>query len=236
MNFSQLHERLRLEVVRRIEREVLTASLLARRSGLQQPHISNFLRNKRRLSIPALDRVLAALALSAADLIPLPAASPQAAFENIPLVTQDVAMQDDRIRLSSILARIPLPPGALATLRAEHGARRPTRDRFVAVTLTPDQARSMEPRLQPNAILVLDRHSTTPSSPVPPHNSASPHPSIYAVRLGGELHFCYLSFTQNFFILRPHALAFPIQLLPVPPNLTPSDLVTGRVCVSIDYF
>ncbi len=234
MNFSQLHEQLRLELLRRIEREVLTASLLARKSGLQQPHISNFLRNRRRLSLPALDRVLLALELSVADLLaepspPLPAA-PRHPAPGIPLVSQEAAMNDDRIRAASVTERIQLPTGALATLRSEHGGRPPTRDRFVAVGLTPAQALPMEPRLQPNAILILDRHSNVPTS------SSSPARNIYALRFQGQLHFCYLSFQLNRLILRPHSLDFPIHLLAVPPRTAPSDLITGRVCTTIASF
>ena len=230
MNFSQLHERLRLEVLRRIEREVITASLLARKSGLQQPHISNFLRNKRRLSLEALDRVLLALELSVADLIAVPALSPRPPIAGIPLVSQETAMNDDHIRAASNIERIQLPTGILANLRSEHGVRRPTRDRFVAVGLTPAQSAPMEPRLHPNSILILDRHSNVPT------HSASPSRNMYALRFQGQLHFCYLSFQQNRLILRPHSLEFPVQLLVVPPRVPPSDLITGRICATIASF
>ena len=231
MNFSQLHERLRLELRRRLEREGITASLLARKTGMRQPHISNFVRSKRRLSLPALDRVLAALELSVADLLDLrpdtradarPAA---AAAEFIPLVSQEVATYDDRIRPASILDRVQLPGGLLDNLRAEHGARTPVRERFVAVSLTPAQAAPMYPALRAAAIVVLDRHSNMPS--------AAAARSIYAVRFGKQLQFCYLSFDRNHLVLRPHSLDFPVQLLPVPLQTAPSDLVVGRVCFAV---
>jgi transcriptional regulator with XRE-family HTH domain len=229
MNFSQLHERLRTELLRRIEREVLTATLLARKTGMQQPHISNFLRNRRRLSIPALDRVLAALDLSVADLLGAPAPSTPAATGGIPLVSQYVAMYEDRISTASATERIQLPPSTLTSLRAEHGARRPTRERFVAVGLTPAQARIMEPVLQPNAILILDRHSTLPSSSVPSARA------IYAVPFNNELHFSYVAYDNNSLVLRPYSPSLPVHILPVPPQLSPAQLITGRVCVAIAY-
>ena len=228
MNFSQLHERLRLELLRRIEREALTASLLARKAGIQQPHISNFLRSKRRLSIGALDRVLAALELSVADLLDETPPQPQQPARDIPLVSQEAAMDEVQVRASSIKARLAFPPGVPTALRAAHGARRPTRERFVAVRLSADQAAPMQPRLEPNGIVFLDRHATLPT--------ASASLDIYAVRVAGQLQFSYLSFDQSFLILRPHAIAFPIQLLPVPPNRTPADFVTGRVCAYTTYF
>jgi len=43
MNFTQMHERLRLELLRRIQRGTLSVSLLARQTGFGQAHISNFL-------------------------------------------------------------------------------------------------------------------------------------------------------------------------------------------------
>ena len=49
MNFADLHERLRLELVRRIDREALTGSRLAQQTGFRQAHISNFLNRRRAL-------------------------------------------------------------------------------------------------------------------------------------------------------------------------------------------
>src|SRR5579863_10212162 len=71
MNFLQMHERLRLELLRRIQRGTLSVSLLARQTGFGQSHISNFLRSRRQLSLEALDRVLIAQHMTAGDLLPL---------------------------------------------------------------------------------------------------------------------------------------------------------------------
>src|SRR6202034_3824452 len=59
MNRTQMHERLREELVRRIQRGTLSVSLLARQTGFGQSHLSNFLHCKRQLSLEAMDRVLA---------------------------------------------------------------------------------------------------------------------------------------------------------------------------------
>lgn len=231
MNFSQLHEQLRLEVNRRIKREVLTAALLARKAGMRPPHISNFLRNKRRLSIPALDRLLAALELSVADLLAVPGRDrSRPLIDSVPLVSEATAMNDGPIRPSAIIERIPIPANFLAGLRAEHGARRPAGERFVAVGLTPDQARRMQPRLEPNSVVILDRHSNLPASDTPLERT------VYAVRLKGHLHFCYLSYANNLFILRPHSTDFDNLRLPVPPSVAPSDLIAGRVCLTINRY
>jgi len=70
MNFTQLQERLRLELRRRIERGTLSVSLLARQTGLGQAHLSNFLNSRRGLSLGALDRILGSQRLTTADLLP----------------------------------------------------------------------------------------------------------------------------------------------------------------------
>src|SRR3979411_2524835 len=71
MNFQDLHELLRLELLRRIERGTLTGSRLAQQAGFQQAHISNFLNRKRARSLDALARVLAPQTLSIDQILPL---------------------------------------------------------------------------------------------------------------------------------------------------------------------
>jgi transcriptional regulator with XRE-family HTH domain len=228
MNFSQLHERLRLELIRRIDRELLTAASLARQTGLQQPHISNFLRSKRRLSLPAMDRVLAALALSVEDLLlpAEPARAPSAPQpDSIPLVSAASAMNDAVI--PPAFDRIQLPAGSLDDLRLRQSLRRRDWQRFVAVGITPLQAAPMEPALAPNNIVVLDRHYTALVEYSPPQLN------IYAVRFGSAMLFRYVSFEANRLILRPHGLNFPVQLIEVEPQRSPSDLIVGRVCIVI---
>ena len=67
MNFSELHERVRIEVLRRIENGSLNATLLAHQIDCSAAHISNFLNRRRRLSIDALDKVLQAQFLTIAE-------------------------------------------------------------------------------------------------------------------------------------------------------------------------
>ncbi len=222
MNFSQLHERLRVEVLRRIERQVITASHLARRAGLSQPLISNFLRSQRRLGPDNFDRVLAALDLSVERLgADAPPSAAAAGGPSIPLVTQHVAIFEDRIHPTSVLDRVALPESILA--RPPRPARRATRERFVAVAVTPAQAAPMDPVLLPGSVLVLDRHAGLPTP--------SDVRGVYAVVRLGQLRFAYLSLERSLFVLRAHAPMFPVELVPVPPNMAASELVIGRVVV-----
>ncbi len=224
MNFSQIQERLRIEVLRRIERKVLTASMLARRSGLTQPTISNFLSNRRGFSLRALDRVVAALELDLADLVFAPALPSPPLTSGVPVVSAEVAMHDDVIRLSSVIARMPFPLAPGSPLAPALALRRhPARERFVAVSLTEQQARPMQPRLKPGALVILDRHAVTSTG------SGSEEPPIYAIRRDRELRFCYFTFDRNQLLLDFHSHAFRAEAVPVPPGSSPQDLVVGLV-------
>lgn len=136
-------------------------------------------------------------------------------------------MHEEQIRPSPSQDRVLIPQSVLAGWRLEHASRRPARDRFVAITLVAEQAQPMEPLLQPRSIVILDRHSTTPTT----GGASTRH--IYAVRFHGALAIAYVTFQQNFLILRPHAPEYPFHLLAVPPQVSPADLIVGRVCAVI---
>ena len=65
-----MQEQLRVELLRRIQRGSLSISLLSRQTGFGPSHLSNFLHKRRQLSLAAMDRMLAAQHLVAADLVP----------------------------------------------------------------------------------------------------------------------------------------------------------------------
>jgi len=234
MNFLQLHEQLRLELLRRIDRGVLTGTLLARQTGLKPAHISNFLHRKRRLSLDALDRVLTAQSLSIANLLPAnfdrgphsdKTDAPQAGI--VPLVSQTVAMYEAQIRKGSILELIHLPAAHLDHLRTRRAAGRSSWDRFVAVRASFAQADAMTPAISPHAILIIDRHYTS----LIPHRP--PMPSMYAVQRGTTMVFRYATLQANCIVLRPHKLEHPIDLIELSPAESPASLIIGRICVSI---
>lgn len=230
MNFSQLHERLRIEIARRIDRGQLTGTLLARQTGLRPSHLSNFIRCKRKLSLAALDRVLAAQSLSIEDLLPL---SERAATESnietstVPLVPHAVALHSPLVPPQSIIELIHLSGSSLDQLRPRRTLARRDWRRFLAVRLTAAQARPMEPILSPGAVVVLDRHynSLAPAHP--------PRPNMYAVNLLNSLAFRYVSYEANRIILRPHGLEYPIELLRLGADESPSACIVGRVCIAI---
>jgi hypothetical protein len=235
MNVAQLHERLRLEIARRIDRGLLTGSILARQTGLQSSHISNFLHRKRKLSLAAFDRILAAQMLSIEDLLPsqlsqqVPAVADlqEGKFDRVPLVSPDAAIHSPSVSMQAAIEVIQLPAGILDQLRPRQARIRRDWQRFLAVRVTRDQALPMTPVLVPHAIVVLDRHYTA----LVPYRPA--RPNLYAVSAGVSLSFRYVSFDADRLILRPHALNHPVELLNLGPGGLPSDSIVGRVCVCI---
>jgi hypothetical protein len=235
MNLAQLHERLRLEIARRIDRGLLTGTVLARQTGLQSSHISNFLHRKRKLSLAAIDRILAAQILSAEDLLPTrnsrdvatPTGPLEGTADSVPLVSQAIAANSPGVPAASSAEMIQLPAGILDQLRPRRAIIRRDWQRFLAVRITAAQALPMAPVLAPHSIVVIDRH----------YNSLVPHqpsrPSLFAVNVANSLYFSYVSFDSDRLILRPHALDHPVELLSLGPAQSPSSLIVGRVCICI---
>ncbi len=230
MNFQDLHELLRLELLRRIERGSLTGSRLANQAGFQQAHISNFLNRKRSLSLEGLDRVLASQNLTIDQLLPvdLAAAAPVQATEPIdiiPVVSPSAAMDEARIAESAIIETVQVSASRLHDNRARSSSKRAHWQRFLAIRADTQQSAAMEPLLAPGAIAVLDRH----------YNSLAPYrahqPTLYAVRCGAALLLRYVDFDEGRLILRPYSRAFPVQLLPLASHESPADYIVGRVCL-----
>ena len=231
MNFQDLHELLRLELVRRIDHGLLTGTLLARQAGFRQAHMSNFLNRKRSLSLEGLDRVLAAQDLSVEKIFPLDiSATPTLSlegepFEAVAVVIHSAVLDNARISASAVIETIQVPASRLYANRSRPSPRRNHWQRFLAIRLDAQQAAPMEPILSPGSIAVLDRH----------YNSLAPYsahqPTLYAVRSGKSLVIRYVDFDENCLILRPLSLEYPIQLLPLTSEESPSDRIVGRVCM-----
>src|ERR1700691_1474885 len=100
MNFHDLHELLRQELQKRIDRGTPPGPRLAQQAGFQQAHISNFLNRKRSLSLEGLDRVLASQNLTIDQILPLEITAAQPTFptqpsdpiEIVPVVSPSAAM------------------------------------------------------------------------------------------------------------------------------------------------
>jgi len=232
MNFTQMHERLRLELLRRIQRGTLSVSLLARQTGFGQAHLSNFLHSRRQLSLEAMDRILAAQHLTAGDLVPAVRQGEDLASgaerSAVPVVSHAAALFEPFIRPSAVQAMFHLPAGALETVRARVSHSRRTWQRFVAVRISGAEALAMEPLVLPEALVLIDRHYSS-LAPYRPNR-----PNLYAVRHGAHLTLRYVDFLSNRLVLRPHNIAFPVDLIEVESGEAPGDLIAGRVVLILN--
>ena len=239
MNFTQLQDRVRLELLRRIERGTVSVSLLARQTGVGQPHISNFLHGHRGLSLRTLDLILAAQHLEVADLLPArreaagqdEGADPSETMAQnvqIPLVHQGVAIFEPYMRAGSVQAMVPFAAGAIQGLEARCSSSRKQWDRFVAVRVGADDARAMDPVLQPEALVVLDRHYTSFN----PYREGETN--LYAARLGSHLVIRYAQFQADRVVLRAHRAQIKADVLEPEPGETANDLLVGRVVLIVN--
>jgi len=234
MNFQDLQELLRLELVRRIERGVVTGSRLAQKAGFQQAHVSNFLNRKRALSLDGLDKVMEAQNLTIEQILPVELAAgalaeetPEELVEEIPIVSPSAAIDDSQIAGGMVIETVPVVAARLKENRAKPAPRRTQWERCVAVRVDAQQAAAMAPVLASGAIAVIDRH----------YNSLAPYrasqPNIYAVRSGSMLLLRYVDFDEGHLILRPFLREFPVQLIGLREGESPADYLVGRVCLVV---
>jgi hypothetical protein len=86
----------------------------------------------------------------------------------------------------------------------------------------------MDPLVLPDSVVLIDRH----------YNSLMPYrpnrPNLYAVRHDARLTLRYVDFVANRLVLRPHNIAYPVDLIEVDPGDAPSDLIVGRVALILN--
>lgn len=226
MNFSQMHERLRLDLLRRIQRGTLSVSLLAKQTGFGQSHLSNFLRRKRQLSLEALDRVLAAQHLTAADLLPSQANAAWAAGSDprsVPVVSHATAIYEAVFRPGVVQGLLELPAGILEQARPRASNSRRSWTRFAAVRVSAGDSAAMEPLLLPDALAVLDRHYNSLQQYHPAR------PSLYAVRHDARLKLRHADFQAGRLLLLPCNRGAPVEAIIPGPGESPGELIVGRV-------
>ncbi len=232
MNLERLHENLRLEILRRIDRGLLSGSTLARVTGFRHAHISNFLNRKRSLSLEGIDRILAAENLSILDLLPArdtasqPSQDPLSApfVQIVPIVTHTAAITEPRVSEISTLETLHIADSILHLSHARPAAGRVSWQRFVAIRADAEHAAAMNPVLQTDSIVVIDRH----------YNSLARYrplqPTVYAVHSAERLYLCFLHFEANRLVLRPRNRNYPVRLVELLMHEQPTDRIVGRVC------
>ncbi len=228
MKLIQMHDHLRHQLLRKIQRGTLSVSLLTRQTRLSQSHISNFLHGKRGLSPNAMDRILASQKLEAEDLLP---DSHQRTWPiegertSVPIVSHGTALFARVVFPSASSEIMPLPRAALQFIRPHSATPRVAWQRFVAVRVSASDALPMEPVIFPEALVVIDQH----------YNALIPYrvgrQSPYAVRNGAHLVVSYVEFRDGKLVLRPHNRAFPVELLEAEPGKRPQELIVGRIAL-----
>lgn len=225
MTISQMHDRLRTVLLRKIQRGQLTVSLLSRQTGLAKSHVSKFLHGKGRLSMQALDRVLERQHLVAEDLVQFGTHAPVRAerVQAVPVVSHSSALFEPEIRPSAIRMWLPLPFEQLESLAVRRVMSRRSWRRFVAIQISGDDATSMDPVVYEGAIAVIDRHYNSLDACHPPRQN------MYAVRDGRGVALRYVDAIGTYLLTRPLSIEFSADLIEIAAGGNAGDYIAGRV-------
>ncbi len=230
LKFCDLQESLRQLLWERIESGELTEKGLAGETGFRQAHISNFLNRKRKLSLDAMDRVLAAEDLSILDLVPADEINQRAAippqqegdYANL-LVVDPAHAASPEVLAKDVLEVSKLKHALLRRMRTRSNGDRLSWQRFVMMRPTPADCEAMYPRLVPRCTVLIDRH----------YNSLVPYRrgerTLYAVQKEEQATIRYVRLEHNVLLLRPQSQRAEVELLPVAPGSEATDLIIGRV-------
>ncbi len=232
MSFLNLQENLRRELRRKVEAGELTGAELARRLGLTQAHISNFLHRKRGLKLSTLDRAVAAMGLDFYSLLP---AEDLARYAPAPGRVEAETIEVPLIRPEAATAPVITQILAQGTLRLpRHGGLRATEDghpsrkgwtRFVALEVAGKDA-SMAPRVPPGACVIVDRHRLALDDPA----SAG---RFYAVKHPTGVLIRYLERQGDQLLLRPHHPRQPSEVWPWQGTVTEARIVGLVVALAV---
>ncbi len=126
----------------------MSIRLLTRKTGIAQSHLSNVLKRKRMLSLGAIDKVLAAMSWTIADLMAdsLQATAREKAEnrELIPVVSDETAGNARCIRSTMVRGMFPLPVTSLNALKVRGKSLHGGWERFVAVRASNTMSRRWE--------------------------------------------------------------------------------------------
>jgi transcriptional regulator with XRE-family HTH domain len=234
MLISDMQSRLRTVVRERIKKGELTGTELAKRAGFQQAHISNFLNERRGLSIEAMDHIMEILRLEVLDLLPEECRrmsvnyGSDAAFDSIPVVISDALLQSD-FSSGEIVEFLRFKKSFLRRIRPEMASQRRSWQRFVLSKADKDSGEAMRPRLLPGATLLIDRH----------YNSLRCYrrrePNMYVVKSGEMWKVRYVELQGSQLTLRPENQNCALGFVQLKKGETFADYVVGRVAhISIE--
>lgn len=223
MLMADLHDRLRELVGERVQARELTGTELARRAGFQQAHISNFMNQRRGLSLEAMDRLLQVLSLEVRDLMPPERQLPgDGGFDSVPVVSPAALLQSD-LAQNEVLEHLRFKRSFLRRLHAEMASQREHWQRFVLLRADRDAGEALRPRLVAGAMMLVDRH----------YNSLQPYrkrePNLYVVKDGARCLVRYVELYGSQLTLRPENQRCALDFVTVAKGRTFADYVVGRV-------
>lgn len=232
MNFNEMYNQFLLDLGRSIASGHMSLKVLAGKTGITQPHLSNVLKHKRMLSIAAIDKVLAAMEWTIADLIsdPFPGAAREKAEnrELIPVVSEETAGKARYIRPMMVRGTLPLPANWLDALKVRGTSLRGGWERFVAVRASNNDVRAMGRFLKPNAMVLIDRSYVSTK-----RNRESP-PKLFAIWRDGRLSLRYAEEDGGALeVWSDDPRRTPERLTPEPGH-EPFEFVVGRVALVIN--
>jgi hypothetical protein len=224
---SDLEDRMRLLVRRRIVAGEISGAELARCAGLRQTQIARLL-GRCSLTVEAVDRVLQAMQWDVHDLMPdsaLPEAANaggEVAFEAVPLV-KPAALLHRQVEPCNIVECLRFKKSFLRLLRVEMASARSSWRRFVLVRAGKDLGSAMFPRVVPGVLVLVDRH----------YNSLRSYrrkvPNLYVVSGGGGWHICYAEVHGGKLALRPENHRYPLRMIEPVQGKTYADYLAGRI-------
>jgi transcriptional regulator with XRE-family HTH domain len=234
MLISDLQNRVRALVRERIEKGELTGTELANRAGFKQAHVSNFLNERRGLSIEAMDRVMQVMRMEVHDLLPedhkktTPSPCGDAGFDSVPVIVNDALLQAD-FGSGEILEFLRFKKNFLRRIRPEMANQRTNWQRFAMIKTDKDSGEAMRPRLLLGATLLIDRH----------YNSLRPYrrrePNLYVVKSGNMCKVRYVELQGNQLTLRPENQRCALDYVELARGTTFADYLVGRVAhISIE--
>jgi hypothetical protein len=235
VDFVRLNDQLREAVSARIATRQLTGLSLARKAGFRQAHISNFLHQRRGLSLDGMDRILSVLGISVIDLIPagelsahLPKDANDREYEGVALVDAATLM-DPQPQLQRIREQLKFKRSFLRRLRPDPVTPRSSWVRFLLFKASDDDGAAMHPRVLPRATLLIDRH----------YNSLRAYrrgdTNMFAVLKKDSVLIRYVEITGKQLTLRPESNTHPLDFIPIESGRSYGDYILGRVChVSIE--
>jgi AraC-like DNA-binding protein len=226
--FSDMQKQLRTILLDQIENRALSVSELSQQTQFSRSHISNFLRKKVGFTMQGADRILAALGLSAEDLLTdSRAPSDFHSFDPkswaIPVISHTAAICQPVINPGSAASALHLPLRMLEEESNHCLAARRGWTRFVAVQASSADSAAMNPILHSDAIVVIDRHNTSPP------RKQEDRPPIFAISSGTHLVLRYVIPNGDQLILRPSNLGSRLDLIQVEPNVPLTKLLVGRI-------